>query len=89
MICPNQNIRLNNFYSYKCLNNSFAFNMYIKRQYRKSSNYDLTLNMELEEIIIGLGDLYAEKIKRLILDCNLNNLLKIRYILNIYIHCLK
>lgn len=37
----------------------------VTRQYRKSSKYDLTLNTELEEIIIGLmlGDLFAEKIK--------------------------
>ena len=36
-----------------------------KREYRKSSKYDLILTNELEEIIIGLllGDLYAEKNK--------------------------
>jgi len=36
-----------------------------KREYRKSSKYDLILTKELEEIIIGLllGDLYAEKNK--------------------------
>jgi hypothetical protein len=35
------------------------------RFYRKSSKFDLTLNNELEEIIIGLllGDLFAEKRK--------------------------
>ena len=35
----------------------------IYRYYRKSANYDLELNIELKEIIIGLmlGDLFAEK----------------------------
>jgi len=35
------------------------------REYRKSAKYDLILNIELEETIIGLmlGDLFAEKIK--------------------------
>jgi hypothetical protein len=35
------------------------------REYRKSAKYHLTLNIELEEIIIGLmlGDLFAEKIR--------------------------
>ena len=37
----------------------------IVREYRKSAKYDLTLDKQLEEIIIGsmLGDLYAEKTK--------------------------
>ena len=37
----------------------------ISRYYRKSANYDLELNIELKEIIIGLmlGDLFAEKRK--------------------------
>ena len=35
------------------------------REYRKSSKYNLTLDMDLEEIIVGLmlGDLFAEKRK--------------------------
>jgi hypothetical protein len=33
------------------------------REYRKSAKFDLTLNIELEEILIGwmLGDFFAEK----------------------------
>jgi len=38
-------------------------NFMVVRLYRKSANYDLELNVELKEIIIGLmlGDLFAEK----------------------------
>ena len=41
-------------------------NQILVRFYRKSAKFDLVLNIELEEIIIGLmlGDLFAEKIKQ-------------------------
>lgn len=62
------------------------------RWYRKSAKFDLTLSKAEFETIIGLmlGDLFAEKkILILIQDYNLNNLLKIKYILPIYMKYLK
>ena len=50
----------------KYLNVKINYNaLLLRREYRKSSKYDLTLTKELEEILIGLmlGDLFAEKSK--------------------------